>query len=89
MIVLIEAQINGLRCITSDRVPIESNILGNVEYISLEQDAAYWAREVYRILNLKSKGRAVDLNIVQRAGYDINIESKKLREFYLSKVRLG
>lgn len=85
-IVLIEAQINGLACVVSDRVPAESNILGRIHYIPLEQDASHWAREICQLKNAEDKNRTVDLNIVQEAGYDINIESKKLQEFYLSRA---
>lgn len=81
--VLIEAQINGLRCITSDRTSTESNILNAVEYIPLEKDAVYWAEIAYKVVASQNKNRLVDLAVVQKAGYDIEIESKKLQDFYL------
>lgn len=86
-IVLIEAQVNGLRCLTSDRVPLEANILNSVEYMSLEREVTYWADRVKKMMEGSKKDRSIDIQVVQDAGYDINIESKKLQEFYLSKVR--
>ena len=85
-IVLIEAQCNGLRCVVSDKVPEEPNILGKISYLSLEQTAADWANEVYRITTSGNRDRSVDIETVRKAGYDIEIESKKLQDFYLKKV---
>ena len=45
-IALIEAQVNGLKCYTSDAVDRNSNITGNVEFISLKEDVEYWARKI-------------------------------------------
>ena len=88
-IVLIEAQINGLQCIASNKTPEESNILGKIEYLPLERDAEFWARCIYQIRSMENKNRVVNMKMVQQAGYDIEIESKKLQEFYLSKVKDG
>ena len=38
---------------------------------------------------MENKNRVVNMKMVQQAGYDIEIESKKLQEFYLSKVKDG
>lgn len=43
---LCEAQINGLRCYTSDSVDKSSDITGNVEFISLKDDALTWAKKI-------------------------------------------
>lgn len=85
-IVLIEAQCNGLQCVVSDKVPEEPNILGKISYLSLERTAADWANEVYRITTSGNRDRSVDMETVRKAGYDIEIESKKLQDFYLKKV---
>ena len=83
---MIEAQCNGLQCVVSDKVPEEPNILGKISYLSLERTAADWANEVYRITTSGNRDRSVDLETVRKAGYDIEIESKKLQDFYLKKV---
>lgn len=85
--VLIEAQINGLHCLASDRVPAEANILNLVEYVPLERNPVYWAEKMKQVLALGQANRKIDIKTVQEAGYDITIESHKLQEFYLNKVR--
>ncbi len=49
---LVEAQANGLKCYTSDEVDEDSNITGNVQFISLEKNAGFWADQ---ILNSKNE----------------------------------
>ena len=88
-IVLIEAQINGLQCLVSDNVPAESNILDKVTYLSLEEENSTWAQKVCEIKSLGDAERTVDLKVVREAGYDIEVESKKLQNFYLEKARLN
>ncbi len=46
-IALVEAQVNGLKCYTSTKVAEESNITGNVEFLSLEESAQNWARRIF------------------------------------------
>lgn len=46
-IAIVEAQVNGLKCYTSDGVDKNSNITGNVEFLSLEKGAEYWAKYIY------------------------------------------
>lgn len=43
---LIEAQINGLKCYTSCDVDNNSNITGNVEFLSLDKSALEWAKYI-------------------------------------------
>jgi len=44
---LCEAQINGLKCYTSENVDEGSNISGNVDFISLSESAQSWANIIY------------------------------------------
>ena len=41
--VIIEAQATGLPCVISDSITKEANITGSVKYISLDNEAEYWA----------------------------------------------
>lgn len=41
-----EAQINGLKCYTSDGVDKNSDISGNVKFLSLKQTPEYWAKQI-------------------------------------------
>ena len=86
-IVFVEAQINGLGCVTSDNVPREVNILDKIEYLALEEGAEIWAKRIDEIINNMKCDRTTDIQRVRDAGYDIKIEAKKLQDFYLSKIR--
>lgn len=86
-IVFVEAQINGLGCVTSDNVPREVNILDKIEYLALEEGAEIWAKRIDEIINNMKRDRTTDIQRVRDAGYDIKIEAKKLQDFYLSKIR--
>lgn len=44
---LIEAQVNGLKCYTSTGVDINSNVTGNVDFLSLTDGAKKWAEHIY------------------------------------------
>ncbi|MCI6266623.1 MAG: glycosyltransferase [Erysipelotrichaceae bacterium] len=43
---LLEAQVNGLKCYTSNNVDKNSNITGNVEFLSLDQSSEDWAKYI-------------------------------------------
>ncbi len=43
---LCEAQINGLKCYTSNDVDKKANITGNVDFISLKNSASIWAQKI-------------------------------------------
>lgn len=84
-LVMIEGQINGLNFVVSDQVPTETNILGKMDFVSLHESASIWAQKIAHMV--EKKNRSIDIEVVRRAGYDISIESKKLQEFYLSRVK--
>ena len=86
-IVFVEAQINGLGCVTSDNVPKEVNILDKIEYLALDEKAEIWAKRIDDIINNMKRDRTIDIQRVRDAGYDIKIEAKRLQDFYLSKIR--
>lgn len=84
-IVFIEAQINGLPCLASDRVPAESNILAGIRYRALHDSPKEWAQTLFELSS--SKSREVDLRLVQEKGYDIVHESKKVQDIYLNMIQ--
>ncbi|MGM9643632.1 MAG: glycosyltransferase family 1 protein [Eubacteriales bacterium] len=79
-ITLIEAQTNGLHCITSkDRVTTETDITGLLEFFSLEKDADEWAAAIIET------DRSRDLSSAQRvieAGYNLPDSVEFLQSFY-------
>ena len=82
--VLIEAQINGLRCLTTkDFVPNSANVTGEVKYIDLK-NINEWILNLENINRLRYK----KIEDIKMAGYDIKIESKKLIEKYMECVKI-
>ena len=83
-IALLEAEVNGLKCYASTCVPEEANIMGNVSYLSLEEDASYWAK--YILDNRDGNNRSVDRKKLDDAGYDISNAASKLEDFYVKCI---
>lgn len=75
-LVLLEAQVCGLRCVISDGVPKESIITDNVQKMSKNATVEEWATELQ---NTKYKGKA----ICNLESYEVHSQSKKLKEIYI------
>lgn len=75
-IVLVEAQINGLRCIVSKNVTKEVNIDGLVMFEDL--DVSQWARGLQSI----KKGYSRKIDRHKYFFYDIENEAKKVEKMY-------
>lgn len=84
-IVLIEAQISGLNCITSKYVPKSVNFSGNVKFLELK--TSLWEEEIKN--NLCNKNRNNYLKLSNRCGYDIIVAAKKLEKFYIDCYENG
>lgn len=67
-IALVEAQVNGLKCFTSTNVAEESNITGNVEFLSLEGTAKDWAQKIDEVNNKR------DEKVIQKIPDEFRIE---------------
>lgn len=78
--VLVEAQANGLPCVTSTNVSIESNITGEVEYLSLEADLNLWADKI--ICQKTKLDREKYAGIVQSNGYDIKTTVTQIEKIF-------
>ena len=79
-IVLIEAQISGLNCLTSkDVVPPEAKISDRLKYIDLNEKPETWAKYISKSIN------RTNLNIGSE--YDIKKVAKKLEMLYIESVK--
>lgn len=76
---LIEAQACGVPCVTSDRVPKEADVTGNVKYLDLDDSLEKWAEALIAMSEQKIEYPAEKL---KNAGYDIDVEAEKLRGFF-------
>lgn len=78
----IEAQASGLPCVFSDTITREVSI-NDVLYLGLHEKPEIWAENVYKMaLNNIEKNRIIGEVNVKKAGYDIEIQSQLLENFY-------
>lgn len=77
--VLIEAQANGVPCITSTEVPEAATISNKIEYISLNDNIEIWKN---RILQMIKDDNKLEYNN-KKDIYDIRKVSTLLEEKYL------
>lgn len=83
--VLVEAQVSGLRCVASFRVPREADVTGNVTFLEIgEANVDQWADAVEGAFGGERVSR--DREAVS-AGYDINAVAAGLADQYLAMVK--
>lgn len=78
---LVEAQMSGLYCLTSDVVPTKAKVSNNIEFISLRINERKWADHIRNIDN--SLNRKMDKKKISCMGFDIKNEALKLENKYL------
>lgn len=76
---LCEAQINGLKCYTTDGVDKTSNITGNVDFISLDEGSNKWMEIISK--NNNSRDKFVLDKIPDE--FDSNKSYKKIYDYYM------
>ncbi len=77
---LIEAQVTGLPCIVSDRVPVEADLhCGLIRWLSLQDGAETWAEN---ILSLPNQNRKSYSEQAENSGYDIRSIAQEMGTFY-------
>lgn len=80
-IVLIEAQANGLGCVASNEVPLESRINSKIQYISLNASQREWVDSL--LLYKEDQDREINVQQFIGRGYSIEHEVEKLQNMYL------
>lgn len=80
-IVLVEAQVSGLECISSTSVPVEAKICNNLKFIELEQEK--W---IETIKNANFDFRESKITEATNKGFNIKVEAEKLSEYYKKLV---
>jgi glycosyltransferase involved in cell wall biosynthesis len=79
---LIEAQAAGLCCFASkDAVPREATITDLVEFISLSENAEYWANRIVRYKD--GYVRRNTYNEIKKAFYDVQQNAEWLENYYI------
>ena len=69
-----------MKCVLSDSISFESNVTGNVEFLSLEKSATEWAEKISEMLTYDRKDTSEK---IKKAGYDIMTTAQQLTDFYL------
>ena len=83
--VLIEAQVSGLKCFSSDVVPLETKVTDNIEYLSLNDTADLWAEKITEIEKYDREKMALSSQkSITENGYNIETEAVKLKKIYVS-----
>ena len=78
--VLIEAQCSGLPCVVSTEVPEIAKVSNRIKFLSLNECVQIWSDTVLKLIN---KDRIVNIKMIEKAGYDIETEVRKLENEYL------
>lgn len=78
-IVAIEAQMAALPIICSEELPEETNVSSDYVSLSLKLSAKNWAD---KILAKKGTIRTDNTKVLRAAGYDMNVEIKRLEKLY-------
>lgn len=80
-VTLVEAQVNGLPCIVSDRVTRETKITDDISYVALENEGE-WINQI-KIYATKSRTRA----FAGSMDYEVKKCAKELEEYYDSIMK--
>lgn len=76
-IVLIEAQVSGLKCFASSNTPEEVKVTNNIKLLDLDIDL--WKKEINKVKDFKREDKSKEIS---KHGFDIKIESNKLDSIY-------
>lgn len=81
-VTMVEAQASGLKCIISDKVPLECKMTENVLVVKLKESPQKWAQEVLKYEKYERQNTKEE---IVKANFDIKANAKYLQEFYLNK----
>lgn len=81
-IVGIEAQIAGLPVLCSSNISEETKITDLLKFLSIENGYDEWVVELLSCANVERK--QICMEDIQKTGYDIRLETKKLENKYIS-----
>lgn len=78
----IEAQISGLPCVVSDRVPPEVKLTEDVYFLPLDGGAEAWAEKLLSVTPRSDAERADSWKAVRDAGYDLRDMGRYVEQLY-------
>lgn len=81
--VLVEAQASGLPCVVSDGISKETDLSGNVHFMSLEAAPAKWAEKILDVCRIEKREENID--VLKQQGYDIQDNIKRIERILLNE----
>lgn len=81
---LVETQCNGLPALSSTAVTKHVKFTDEIEYLSLKDSDMIWVNNIDRLAKRGHNPQGAAL--VYSAGYDIEIESQKLKQYYIDLI---
>lgn len=85
-VVGVEAQAAGLLCVFSNNMTKETKVLNTTQFLSLNNTAEIWGETLLQSIKLFQRKDTTDE--IRENRYDINIEVKRLEQFYSSKTKM-
>lgn len=82
-VTMVEAQVADLRCVVTSNITHEIKITDNISYVDANADKEEWVKEICKTSNDKRKPI---LDCVKKSGFDINVEVKKLENYYKNAI---
>jgi len=79
-IVLLEAQVMGVKCFVSDTVPPEAD-MGLCSFLPLDLGSEYWAEKIIDYIS-KNKGRTQEVTYERKLQYDIREIAQEYKVIY-------
>lgn len=84
-VVGVEAQTADLPCVFSANVTKEIAVTPNADFIGIDRSASEWAELILKKANKKQRTDRRD--DIRKAGYDIEIEAKKMQDKYMEIIK--
>lgn len=84
---LMETQCNGLPAVSADTVTSLVKLGEDVQFLSLAESDAVWAQVA--LTAAKRGHNAAGASCVAEAGYDIDNEALRLRDYYMNAIKAG
>lgn len=85
--VCVEAQVNGLDCLISDKVSREVELSDQLLFLGIS-DPKEWKKSILECVNKKGLRRTKAQQYSRMRNYDISIQSKRMEEKYIRFVEL-
>ena len=83
--VVVEAQVSGLPCVVSTKIPEIAKVTKKIVFINLENNIKTWTEIIFN--HLKNTTRKGIHFTDELKKYDIKLEACKLEKNYLNKVK--